>query len=552
VTRVLLVEDNRADARLLAELLSEVSERPFELTCVETLAAALAVGARHDVALLDLSLPDAAGIETVTRMIGALPALPIIVLTGNVDDRIALDAVAAGAQDYLRKDEITPTLVARTIRYAIERRKAEESSQQLVALQVVQRKSQEAFERARFVGDVVGAATSSLDVGACMKAVANLLVPTLGDFCAIDLRHDGGWVERIAYGTSDPSTTAILRELCAQTPGGQPAVDLLLEAMESGTSVMVPELDPATVAGDERFHALAIALRAHSILITPLIARDRVVGAITYMMGCSGRTYGADLGLVADDVASRVALGLDNGRLFADAQRAIRGRDELLAIVSHDLRNPLGVVELALGMIQRDAASLTAALPRAQRGVARMQRLIEDLLEVARIEAGTLSIQLRPTDLSALLVDLYEQHRGLAANKGIRLVREFAPRLGVVEIDADRISQAISNLLGNAIKFTPAEGAIYMSANVVDTSITISISDTGPGIAKQHVAHIFDRFWQPPDRRRDGVGLGLFIVKGIVDANGGTIDVESEEGRGATFRIALPRRLPAVEARLRA
>jgi signal transduction histidine kinase len=189
-------------------------------------------------------------------------------------------------------------------------------------------------------------------------------------------------------------------------------------------------------------------------------------------------------------------------------------------------------------MIEQDPHSLTAAVPSAKRGVDRMQRLIEDLLDVARIEAGTLTVEPRATSLAALLEDSFEQHRVLAADKRITLVREFDKRLGGVIADRHRMAQAIANLIGNALKFTPAGGSIRIGGESRGDRAMMWVADTGPGIPPEHVSRIFDRFWQPK-RGRDGVGLGLAIVKGIVDAHGGRIAVESSEGAGTTFRIAL-------------
>ena len=484
--RVLVVEDNPGDARLLEELLSEIPQGGFTVTRTATLADAVALASEHEVVLLDLSLPDANGVETVARMVAAARALPIVVLTGTDDDRTAIDAVAAGAQDYLRKSEITPALLGKCLRYAVERKKAEENAQKLFLLELERARSAEIVRRAQFVAEVTAAVSSSLDIDECLQRVAERLVPTLGERCAIDLVIAPERMRRIAIAPAD-------------------ATDLV---------------------GDSR-----------AKLVTPLVSRDRVVGAITY---AAARGFTSEDRVLADDIAERIALGIENARLFADAQRAIRGRDELLAIVSHDLRNPLGVVDLTIGMLETDPEALQSVLPRAKRAVDRMQRLIEDLLELARIDAGTLGVEPRPLDLSGLLEDAYEQHRMLAAEKGLKLVRDIAPRLATVNADRHRLSQVIANLLGNAIKFTPTGGTVQFAARPNDSSVVLEVGDTGPGIPREQLDHIFERFWQASARRKDGVGLGLAIVKGIVDAHGGRIDVESDVGRGTTFRITLP------------
>ena len=474
--KVLLVEDNHADARLFAELLSEVSDKSFKLTTTDTFASAAPLIREHDIIFLDLSLPDAFGVETVTRMLQLAGDIPIVVLTGNDDDRVAVEAMKAGAQDYLFKAEITPSLIARSARYAVERKAAEQQAKRVL-------KADAAAQRARLLSSLTAAITASFDLDSTLPEVAKLLIPILGDYCAIDLTRDGK-LERLA------------------TVG-----DL-------------------TSQGEELY------LQLH--------ARGRTVGALLLGMSSSRRAFDHELQGLADEVAERIALGVDNASLYASAQRAIQGRDELLAVVSHDLRNPLNIVALALQAVAQDPAMATAALPRALRGVDRMQRLIEDLLDVARIDSGTLSVDLRPLDITALADDIFEQQRAIAAEKKITLVRDFDRLPLGARADRHRLTQAIANLISNAFKFTPAGGTVRIGASVVGERVAVSVADTGPGIPAEHLSHIFDRFWQP-QRRRDGVGLGLAIVKGIVDAHGGTVEVDSAPGEGTTFRIMLER-----------
>lgn len=475
--KVLLVEDNHADARLFAELVSEVSGKPFKLTRAETFAAAAPHIRGHDVVFLDLSLPDAFGVETVTRMVQLAGGIPIVVLTGNDDDRVAVEAMKAGAQDYLFKAEISPSLIARSARYAVERKAAEQQAKRAL-------KADAAAQRARLLSSLTSAITASFDLDATLPEVAKLLVPMLGDYCAIDLAREGGKLDRVAT-------------------AGQP-------------------------------HAL------NEELCLQLDARGRTVGALLLGMCTSGRSFDRELQQLADEVAERIALGVDNASLYGAAQRAIQGRDELLAVVSHDLRNPLNIVALALQAVASNPEMAASALPRAMRGVDRMQRLIEDLLDVARIESGTLAVELRPLDIAALADDIFEQQRTIAAEKNILLVRDFERIPLGARADRHRLTQAIANLVSNAFKFTPAGGTIHVGAGLVGEHVAIWISDTGPGIPAEHLSHIFDRFWQP-QRRRDGVGLGLAIVKGIVDAHGGTIEVDSVLDKGTTFRILLER-----------
>jgi len=530
--KILLVEDNQADARLFSELLAELSGRPIALSTVATLDAALKIVGEHDVVFLDLSLPDAHGVATVTKMVNAARTVPIVVLTGNEDSKIAVEAMKAGAQDYLTKGEITPTLIQRTARYAVERKLHEESTRKLAI-------SDLAALRASFLSSVMSAINGSFDLAQTLPQAARLLVPTLGDFAVIDLVHDGK-LERLAWAAANPEHEEALRELASYVPGPANAKSPVLQAVEKGVTIVLPDVDYEALAPTTRYLALVKQLGIRAGIVVPLISRGRVIGAITGMFGPSQRVYTDDLHLLAEDAAERIAIGIDNASLYAEAQRAIHGRDELLAVVSHDLRNPLNIIALALQMMESDPDSVRSALPRAKRGAERMLRLIEDLLDVARIDNGTLRVEPSRVDVVALLDDTLEQHRALAADRRITLVRDFERGLGYAHADRHRIGQALANLVGNALKFTPAGGTIRIGASVPGDKVAIWVADSGPGIPTEHLGHIFDRFWQP-QQRRDGVGLGLAIVKGIIDAHGGSIDVESTVGAGTTFRFALPR-----------
>jgi PAS domain S-box-containing protein len=227
-------------------------------------------------------------------------------------------------------------------------------------------------------------------------------------------------------------------------------------------------------------------------------------------------------------------------------RQAVRAREEVVAIVSHDLRNPLGTVSGAVDLIrdldlspEKEAEQLDVI----RRTTSRMERLVRDLLDVARIEAGHLPVDPRPVDVGPLVEESVEMAARRGRSRQVRVEAELEPSLPAIHADPGRVEQVLSNLLGNALKFTPAGGWIRVRVRSTPDRVRISVTDSGRGIPEDDRKRLFDRYWQPRSRsrRRRGAGLGLSIVKGIVEAHGGRVWVESEVGVGSTFHTTLPR-----------
>ncbi|HEX4620351.1 MAG TPA: HAMP domain-containing sensor histidine kinase, partial [Myxococcaceae bacterium] len=225
------------------------------------------------------------------------------------------------------------------------------------------------------------------------------------------------------------------------------------------------------------------------------------------------------------------------------AQQAARLRDDTLAIVSHDLRNPLGVVEISAGLLRRelDGTSNAVLVQRIDRAVKRMSRLIEDLLCASRIDSGSLAIQPEKVGAGALVAEALESVAPLAEAKDCELVAEKVDGEVQVVADRERINQVFSNVLGNALKYvTEGKGQIRISFERAGERAQFSVRDNGPGIAPDSLPHLFERGWKAHQAERDGAGLGLYIAKGIVEAHRGGISVESTPGAGTLVRFWLP------------
>ena len=251
--------------------------------------------------------------------------------------------------------------------------------------------------------------------------------------------------------------------------------------------------------------------------------------------------------LEAAEHLRRDAVEIDLERQVVREQRAVRARDDLVAVVSHDLRNPLGVIQMQAAILLQTLGSgsedfsrrIQTSTDHIQRAVRRMNTLIRDLLDLAKLEAGRFTLQCSRCQMNDLVEESLLILRPLAEAKRITLTSDL--RADAVHADRDRIFQVLSNLVGNAIKFTPERGNISVRAETDATEVRVTVSDTGPGIPSDQLANIFDRYWQARRSDQEGSGLGLFIAKGIIEAHGGRIWTEARAGTGATFIFELPR-----------
>jgi chemotaxis family two-component system sensor kinase Cph1 len=251
--------------------------------------------------------------------------------------------------------------------------------------------------------------------------------------------------------------------------------------------------------------------------------------------------------LEAAENLRRDAVEIDLERQVIREQRAVRARDDLVAVVSHDLRNPLGVIQMQAAILlqpvglgsEEFSRRIQTSVDHIQRAVRRMNTLIRDLLDLAKLEAGRFTLQCAECQINELVEESLLILRPLAEAKWITLTSDL--RGDAVNVDRDRIFQVLSNLVGNAIKFTPGRGSIVVRAETVNTEVRVTVSDTGPGIPPEQLENVFDRYWQARRSDQEGSGLGLFIAKGIVEAHGGRIWIEPHANTGATFIFILPR-----------
>jgi signal transduction histidine kinase len=244
--------------------------------------------------------------------------------------------------------------------------------------------------------------------------------------------------------------------------------------------------------------------------------------------------------------AAQRALASEHVRLtdaLSRAESALAMRDEVLAIVAHDLRAPLNAVQTSAAFlmdVELGESDRRRLLDVIRRAASSMNRLIEDLLDVARMESGAFTVELKWVDVAALAAEVCEQFRPQATDGGRTLECAIEGETPLVPADRDRLSQVLENLISNALRFTPAGGSVTVRvARQGSNAIACSVADTGAGIPPEELPHLFERFWQARRYRRGGAGLGLAIARGVVEAHGSALAVESQPGRGSTFSFVL-------------
>ncbi len=288
-----------------------------------------------------------------------------------------------------------------------------------------------------------------------------------------------------------------------------------------------------------------------AVIALPLISRGHLIGALRL-------SFAAELTLDAEErsflnaFAQQCALALDRAQLYEDAiaardlaQRATTMRDEFLSIVAHELGNPMNTIGIWAGLVLDvplagpEGEKVKTGASVVQKAVHRMALLLHDLGDVASIDSGRLRIDKREVDAEAIVADVVEAYAPLCVEKGLSITGK-APALQM-PCDRNRVQQVLGNLVANAIKFTPRGGTVTIEAASSGDSVRFSVADTGMGISKEACEHVFERYWRGKERDyTKGVGLGLFIAKGIIDCHGGKIGVESAVGRGSTFSFTVP------------
>lgn len=489
--RILLVDDDAVDRAAVSRALNQagLTAEVVEAADLESARAALTDGT-YDCLIVDYLIPGSDGQEVIDLAASLGVTAPAMVLTGHGNEMLASELMKRGAADYLPKSQVANGQLARSLT-------------QVLRAHELRRREREAREMLTKHAERLHAlveCSERIHAGRTLEEmVAAIAVEAVGLFEA----------------------RAVTVEAAAQ--GDLPAITRVATAVEAEA--------PAPEGPDDIVQALrdAQGQRVGRLILQGGVFLEPVAGS-------------ALLG----KFARMAVVALENGALLRAATMASQARDEVLAVVSHDLRSPLGTVSMGAAMLRRSMTAPTGRLAedleiinRISRSCKRMERLIEDLLDASRLDSGGVVVTPRALPVADLVQEALDAATLEAAAGKVKVVAGDVAPLRVMA-DRDRVLQVFSNLVGNALKFTPADGTISLAVERAGDLARFTVTDTGAGIPAEHLPRLFDRFWKGDRSGRHSAGLGLYIARGIVEAHGGNIAAESEPGSGTTFAFTLP------------
>ncbi len=544
----LLVEADVEDAQRIATGVESAAAAsngaPVRVVHAGSVRAACAMLRRVlvDVVMLDLSLPDAGGLESLRRIHVAQAGVPVVALAESAEEGAAIETLRAGAQDYVLKPPPDGATLRRILYSARERQRMVQE------LEVARRASALDATRWRLLAEAGEVLAADHDIATAIENVAHLMVPDAAECCVLYVADD----ER-------PAISVVAHVDAASTPRLRERVREFLAVPERAGDRFVALLCDAEAATGTRLAAsparpLLDLLAMTRGVAAPLRVDGRVQGFVVFGAATGRSEAAADLAF-GRSLADRIGLALDGDRLLRQMQRTVAARDRAMGIVSHDLMNSLSTVQVcSAALLDREPPSVIGMRQMAQliqRSTAWMQQIVQDLLDRASLEAGWLALEREPTAVSDIVGAAQVMFARLAEENSLTFVVESATDLPHVNADPRRLLQVLSNLLRNAMKFTSPGGRVAMSVCAVDedagdavaavpSAVRFSVDDTGTGIPPEDLAHVFDWFWHSHCGRRDGAGLGLAIAKGLIEAHHSRLCVESEVGRGSTFWFTLP------------
>lgn len=401
----------------------------------------------------------------------------------------------------------------------------------------------------RFLADTSDTLSVLVDYSSTMQKVARQSIPFFCDFCLVYMVNERGEIERVAAAHVSPEQEKILDELQAKYPvTWQSSASPVVEALRTGEPQFVEDIT-ATVIRDANLDpdrlAIIRRLNPRSYISVPLVVRDSRLGCLLLGTADSGRRYKQDDVRIAADLARRAATAVENARLYREVKESARQKDDFIAMLAHELRNPLAAIHYA-----NELTKMPGAMPQEEiseiigRQTNSLMRLIDDLLDISRITRNKIQLKKEPVDAATVVHRAVDTVRPLVEDRKHHLEVELQPVEMGISADVMRFEQILVNLLSNAAKYTPDGGNIRISAAREDDQVVFRIRDSGIGIDKQSLSQVFDLFMQVGgslDRAQGGLGIGLTIVRRLVELHGGTVAAASEgTGTGSEFIVRIP------------
>jgi signal transduction histidine kinase/DNA-binding response OmpR family regulator len=560
---ILIVDDLQEKLLVMETILGELGQN---VLCARSGEEALRRVLDHDFAviLLDVNMPGMDGLETASfiRRRKRSAHTPIIFITAFADELHTVQGYSLGAVDYILSP-VVPEVLRSKVKVFVDlfrmtqqvRRQADERIA-LIQEQAARAAAEEATRRSTFLSEASTALASSLDFQTTVRELARRVVPFLADLgavtCAGEKSHLGetefAWKDRSGVlRTHGPVSGTYLHASFSR------AVARVLASGKTEHLTDLGQLPPLVSEADSTSppdgSSGESGFPLDSVILQPLRARGHILGVLTLVLGPSGRCFGPSELSLAEDFAGRAAIALDNARLYQEIQQADHRKNEFLAMLAHELRNPLAPIRNAvqvLRLIEMPNVIVQQSRDMIDRQVTHMARLIDDLLDMSRLSRGKVLLRKEPLDLVELVRATAEDYRSTLEGSGLKLHLQIPDRPLYTEGDPTRLAQVVGNVLHNANKFTDPGGrvTVTVATEAEERSVVIGIRDSGIGMEPTMLARVFETFSQADgslDRSRGGLGLGLALVKGLVHLHGGTVQASSEGlGKGAHLQIRLP------------
>jgi signal transduction histidine kinase/DNA-binding response OmpR family regulator len=555
---ILIVDDLPEKILVLRSILEELGEN---LVTAHSGPEALRRVLEQDFAviLLDVYMPGMNGFETadLIRQRRKSAHTPIIFITAFTDEMHTAKGYSLGAVDYILSP-IVPEILRTKVRVFVElyrmTRQVKQQADERVALareQAARAAAEEATRRSTFLAEASKVLSHSLDYEATLRDLLRLSVPYLGDLSAITLTDERGRTRQTELAWSNEPYGPGALSIPALEGLHEQIAEAIRRVLKSGKVEYTTELPPgmpalaAPTAGQRDATQPNFDLR--SLILIPLLARGRALGVLTLAMGPSGLRYSLSDRALAEDVAGRAAIALDNARLYRNVQEADRHKNEFLSMLAHELRNPLAPIRNAVQILRLSGSNepeMRSVQDIIDRQVQQLVRLVDDLLDLSRITRGKIRLQMESVDVASVIVRAVETSRPLLDARKHELTLELPPKPLRVRGDPLRLAQVLSNLLNNSAKYTEEGGRIRLSAERREDKLILRVQDNGVGIPPDMLSSIFELFTQVDrslDRSQGGLGIGLTLVHKLVEMHGGIVEAFSAgANRGSEFVVSLP------------